>query len=169
MKVSPNFPAPAVDVTPRRDPRPVALAQVGHTHETGTTYHRDVVANDAAADDLGRFASFTDGLRAASELARAEYRAGTTGHFSWKREARVDAIAILQASDGVRLVRTDTVLDAFHAREGYMFPRWERRSGNELGRAVDPSLLALVSHRSMLDLRGSAGNVVGVVPTPRTA
>ena len=104
--------------------------------------------------DAPTFASFDDAVRAANELLVQERRDARWGLFN-RNPGRVDAIAVLEAAKGVKLVRTDLALDPFkEGVPGQMFPGQNWWQGGARGVVREhPGVLALVGAEHIVDLR----------------
>lgn len=113
--------------------------------------------------DAPAFAAFADALRAANELMVADRREARWGLFG-RNPGRVDAIALLEAADGIRLVRVDAHADPYKEPvPGQMFPgqNWWVGSPSAITRE-QPSTLAIVGAETLYDLRSGAA----VGPSP---
>jgi hypothetical protein len=118
--------------------------------------------------DAPAFASFDAALAGAHELLareRADARWGLFHH----NPGRVLGLALLDAKDGVRLVRTDLAVDSYKEPvPGQMFPgqNWWVSPPDTAVRET-PSVLALVGAEQLYDLRSGAS--VRVAPYRLTA
>lgn len=147
-------------MTPRGyDPKPHAFAHTGSTAYDGTTYYKETWALDPAKRPE-RFGSYNEAYRVAKQRTLDEWEKGTTGSMLRKHRPPVEAYAIVQAQRGVDLIQTNARIDDWDEYTGYIFKRWTKRSGDDIGRALDPKLLALVSHHSKFDFRGTDGDVI---------
>jgi hypothetical protein len=164
MQLSKDFPAPAVNATPAGSTRP-AIAQVGFTGYEGTTYFRDVHPTDGLdqafkLDIRNAGNGVDDAIKAARGITSSEADANSVGHLWWKHDPRVASLAVVDTKDGLQLLRTDAPIDGYDYRDGYLFKQWSHSPQQTMGKALDPTVLALVSHDHVLDFRGADGNVV---------
>ena len=116
--------------------------------------------------DAPAFAAFDDALTAAREIMVADRKAARWGLF--KRHAgRVDSIALLQGSEGIKLARTTLAIDTWvEPVPGQMFPgqNWTKGAPNVVVRET-PTTLALVGADKLFDLR--SGNAEPAVDLPK--
>lgn len=113
--------------------------------------------------DAPTYAAFEDAVRAANEVMVADRREARWGLFG-RNPGRVDAIALLEAADGIRLVRVDAHADPYKEPvPGQMFPgqNWWVGSPSAITRE-QPSTLAIVGAETLYDLR--SGTAVGPSP-----
>jgi hypothetical protein len=167
------FLAPAVNVAPSadHDPGQPTLPGLDPDVLARAAFYGDRDAKSLVKVRVDRpidapvFASFDDALRAANELMVADRTAARWGLFH-RNPGRVDAIALVEAKDGVRLVRTDHAGDRYKEPvPGQMFPgqNWWRSPASSVVRET-PSMLALVGAEQLYDLRPGTQ----VEPTPIT-
>jgi hypothetical protein len=106
--------------------------------------------------------SFDDAVTAARELVEADRRATKWGLFK-RLQGRVDAVAVLQATNGYQLVRVDTPVDEFmEPVPGAMTPwqKWRVDPMTNVFRLGDvrrerADVLALVGATQTFDLRAT--------------
>ncbi|MCW2927840.1 MAG: hypothetical protein JWM86_1808 [Thermoleophilia bacterium] len=106
--------------------------------------------------DAPVFADFDAALGAARTMLGTERREARWGMFN-RNPGRVEALALMQAADGVRLVRTDMPVDPFKEPvPGQMFPgqNWWG-SAVRIAQREYPAVLAVAGAEHVLDLRSS--------------
>jgi hypothetical protein len=164
MQLAPITPAPVVP-----DPNQPPLPGMGLDVVARAAFYGDrdrTVAVKIRADrpiDAPAFASYDDALTAANQLMVRDRHDARWGLFH-RNPGRADAIALLEAAEGVKLVRVDQVADAYKEPvPGQMFPgqNWWRSPASSMQR-TEPSVLAVVGAEHVYDLRSGAV----VEPTP---
>lgn len=104
--------------------------------------------------DAPAFAAFDEAVTAANEIMVRERRDARWGLFR-RHPGKVLALALVEAKEGIRLVRSNVAIDRFKEPvPGQMFPgqNWWGMTPTRMVRE-QPSTLALVGGETMFDLR----------------
>jgi hypothetical protein len=108
--------------------------------------------------DAPAFGAFDDAVDAARTIMVADRKEARWGLFN-RHPGRVDSIALMEAKDGIRLVRTTLAVDRYKEPvPGQMFPgqNWWVGTPGAIIRE-QPATLAIVGADNLYDLRSGTG------------
>ncbi len=159
--------ATTTPVDPHQPPLPGLDSDVVARYDSGSNgMTSEIKVRRDKPIDAPTFAAFDDAVDAARTIMVADRKDARWGLFN-RNAGRVESIALLDATGGIKLVRTTLAVDTYKEPvPGQMFPgqNWSRTGPAAILRE-QPSTLAIVGADKLYDLRG--GDAAAPVPFPK--